>query len=175
MYLWLFSLVMGFGPLFFLFLYRLYCFGHHRLPCSGGWWLLGLKVSWLCFAPVHVADWVGAGPVRVDGWWGGGAAVELVWVVGGVCNRVLFTGVWSVEICRFQVVLSAYTLGVLLLERAFMLAALCRELLALGFCYRVDGRSIRRSKTLNYFSTGSLLFFFCNLVSDPYAGLPGCA
>jgi hypothetical protein len=51
----------------------------------------------------------------------------------------------SVEICRFQVVLSAYTLVVLLLERAFMLAALFRELLALGFCYRVGGLSIRRS------------------------------
>jgi hypothetical protein len=93
--LWLFALVMGFGPLFFLFLCKLYCFGHHRLPCGGCWWLLGLKLSWLCFAPVPVADWVGAGPVRIDGWWGGGAAVVLVWVAGGVCNRVLFTGVWS--------------------------------------------------------------------------------
>jgi hypothetical protein len=31
-----------------------------------------------------------------------------------------------------------------MLERAFTLAALLRELLALGFCYRVGGRSIRQ-------------------------------
>jgi len=34
-----------------------------------------------------------------------------------------------------------------MLERASMLAGVFRELLALGFCYRVGGQSIRHIKT----------------------------
>ncbi|PNX69147.1 hypothetical protein L195_g056557, partial [Trifolium pratense] len=37
------------------------------------------------------------------------------------------------------------TLWYLVLERTFMLVAFVRELLALGFSYRVGSRSIRRS------------------------------
>jgi hypothetical protein len=52
----------------------------------------------------------------------------------------------SVKMCRL-VFKSSYLptlLWYLMLERAFMLAALFRELLALGFCYCVNGRSIHR-------------------------------
>ncbi|WJX84626.1 hypothetical protein P8452_67180 [Trifolium repens] len=77
------------------------------------------------------------------------------WLVGGVA----VSGGWSVEICCFQVDLSAYTL-VFGARKSFLLAALFRKLLALGFCYRVDGQSIRRFQTLYYYwqKLFSLLF-----------------
>ena len=70
----------------------------------------------------------------------------------------------------FKSVLSAHTLGYFMLERAFMLVVLFRELLALGFGYRVGGRSIRRFLNPNVSSQSSFFTFFCNLVSRSYAG-----
>ncbi|KAK2380187.1 hypothetical protein QL285_067905 [Trifolium repens] len=82
-------------------------------------------------SPVFMVDPASVGGLKVFGLLRFGlvkvvvAALVAVFalVVGGVCNRMFFLGVWSVEICRFQVVLSACTSMILLLERAFMLAA----------------------------------------------------
>lgn len=47
-----------------------------------------------------------------------------------------------------------------------------RELLANGFCYRVDSRTIQ---ILNCSLQLFTLHLFCNMVSRPYAGLLNCA
>ncbi|RHN63546.1 hypothetical protein MtrunA17_Chr4g0059461 [Medicago truncatula] len=61
-----------------------------------------------------------------------------------------------------------------MLERASLLAGVFRELLALGFCYRVGGQSIRLFLTLTVHLQSSFFIFFCNLVSRHYVVSLGC-
>jgi hypothetical protein len=54
-----------------------------------------------------------------------------------------------------------------MLEMAFMLAGVFRELLALGFCYRVGGQFIRLFKTLTVLLQSSFFIFFCTMFCAP--------
>ncbi|RHN78852.1 hypothetical protein MtrunA17_Chr1g0170461 [Medicago truncatula] len=67
--------------------------------------------------------------------------------------------------------LSSYAL---LARKSFLCLLLFRELLALGFGYHAGGQSIRHLYTLIVLYNVHFSFFFCNLVSRPYAGSLSC-
>jgi len=89
------------------------------------------------------------------------------------CSRSLFCSK-SVKICRFQgvkvclhsgngwfyVSVCGTVLGMLMLKRAFMLAALFKELLVLGFCYRVGDQFIPLFNTIIVLCRCSHFIFF---------------